>query len=249
MTDSYRALCSDFYVNQKISVKLELPRTRETVLELFERVRRQYPGMSHFRRVRDELALESPQTEMPHRWLAVKPQSLRSGTVNPIALPDAYSLHRFILEAAPPYLSITPLDIEYIELLYGFDLHAGGNHDSIVLDALIPGSPLSSLLDIPGAVPIDYQPVVGLAFAHHDAEVHFEVKTRAVAGASREPTPAGGDPISVYLTVRRFGGISDTRDLDKAFTRMTELGEELIEQRLLPGILAPIREVIGSGNP
>ena len=34
MTDSYRALCTDFYVNQKISVKMELPRTRETVLDL-----------------------------------------------------------------------------------------------------------------------------------------------------------------------------------------------------------------------
>src|SRR3982750_3158111 len=82
MSESYRALCTDFYANQKIAVKMELPRTRETVLDLFERVRRQFPGMSSFRRYRDELALESPQSEMPHRWLAVRNTNIRSGVVN-----------------------------------------------------------------------------------------------------------------------------------------------------------------------
>ena len=34
MSESYRALCSDFYVNLKLGVKMELPRGRDTVLEL-----------------------------------------------------------------------------------------------------------------------------------------------------------------------------------------------------------------------
>ena len=160
MSESYRALCTDFYVNQKVAVKMELPRTRETVLDLFERVRRQFPGMSMFRRYRDELALESPQSEMPHRWLAVRNTNIRSGVVNPTSMEEGYSLHRHLLEIAPAYMSISPLDIEYVELLYGFDLAASGNHDAIVLDALIPGSPLSALLDIPGAVPVDAAPLV-----------------------------------------------------------------------------------------
>ena len=72
MTESFRALCNDFYVNLKLSVRMELPRTRETVLDLFERIRRQFPHMNAFRKYRDELALESPQTEMPHRWAAIR---------------------------------------------------------------------------------------------------------------------------------------------------------------------------------
>lgn len=247
MTESYRALCDDFYVNQKVTVKMDLPRTRETVLELFERARKQFPSMSQFRRVRDELALESPQTEMPHRWLAVKPNSIRTGTVNPTDDHSAYALHRFVLESAPPYLSITPLDIDYIELLFGFDLHCGGNHDGVVLDALIPGSPLAAILEIPGTVPIDYQPMIGLAVSEQGMEVHFEVKTRPVTSSPREPSGAG-DPISVYLTIRRFGAITHTRELAEAFDRMSGLGQDLVETRLLPGILTPIREAIASGN-
>jgi hypothetical protein len=257
MSESYRALCTDFYVNQKIAVKMELPRTRETVLDLFERVRRQFPGMSMFRRYRDELALESPQTEMPHRWLAVRNTSIRSGVVNPGSMDEGYSLHRHILEVAPAYMSISPLDIEYIELLYGFDLSASGNHDAIVLDALIPGSPLSALLDIPGAVPVDCQPLVGLTLGQRgDLEIYFEVKTRASASASlphghpaREHDPiSGGDPISVYLTLRKFGAVSDTKELPGILSRLAHQGEELVEHRVVPGMLVPIREAIASGN-
>lgn len=248
MSESYRALCTDFYVNQKVSVKMDLPRTRETVLEMFERVRRQFPSMTGFRRYRDELALESPQTDMPHRWLAVRASTIRSGVVNPSQLSDAYSLHRAVLETAPAYLSVTPLDIDHVELLYGFDLAAGGNHDAIVLEALIPGSPLAALLDIPGAVPIDYQPVIGLAMGQDgEIEVQFEVKTRPPAHPQKESSE-GHDPISIYLTLRKFGHLGDVKDLERVHRQLVAAGEELLESRLVPGILVPIREAIGSGN-
>ena len=83
MPSSYRALCSDFYVNQKLNVKLDLPRSRETVLDLFERVRREYPDMRSFKRYKDEVALESPQDDGAHRWIAIRSNSIRSGVVNP----------------------------------------------------------------------------------------------------------------------------------------------------------------------
>src|ERR1044071_1206808 len=59
MSESYRALSSDFYVNLKLNLKLDLPRERQTILDLFDRVRRQFPSMNQFRRYRDELALEA----------------------------------------------------------------------------------------------------------------------------------------------------------------------------------------------
>lgn len=246
MTDSYRALCSDFYVNQKVQTKMELPRTRETVLELFERVRRQFPGMNSFRRYREELALESPQSDQPHRWLAIRSNTLRTGTVNAPSSSDAYGLHEHILEIAPAYMSISPLDVDFIELLYGFDLMAGGNHDAIVLDALIPGSPLAALLEIPGAVPTDCQPIIGMTFgARGDMEIYFEVKTRAAGNSHRE---SGGDPISVYLTLRKMGPFSDLKDLRTGFQRLVKHGEELVEHRVVPGLIVPIRQAISSGN-
>ncbi len=248
MSESYRALCTDFYVNQKVGVKMELPRTRETILDLFERIRKQFPAMTTFRRYRDELALESTQSEMPHRWLAVRGTSIRSGTVNASTMEEAYALHKQILTISPAFLSISPLDVDYVELLYGFDLQAGGNHDAIVLDALLPGSPLAAFLDIPEATPTDYQPLVGLTFGKgRDIEVYFEVKTRPAEGRPRDPE-SNTDPISVYLTLRKFGAIDDVKELPTTLTRLAKLGESLIEHRVVPGLLVPIREAIGSSN-
>lgn len=257
MAESYRALCSDFYVNMKVQVKLELPRTRETVLELFERLRRQFPSMTHFRRFKDELALEAAQQEMPHRWLAIRASTIRSGVVNAGTLRDGYSLHAQILETAPHYLSISPLDVDHIELLYGFDLIASGNHDAIVFDAMFANSPLAGLADIRGAEPIDVQPFLGLSLgprrgedsASPGTEIGFEIKTRSGARHPQPPDADGpGEPISVYLSLRRFGPFADLKDLPAAFQGLTRRGEDLIESRVVPHLLGPLRDAIASSN-
>ncbi len=247
MPSSYRALCSDFYVNQKLNVKLDLPRSRETVLDLFERVRREYPDMRSFKRYKDEVALESPQDDGAHRWIAIRSNSIRSGVVNPQTEDDAYGLHRCVLEVAPYFLSISPLDLEYVELLYGFDLASGGNHDAIVAEALMGSSPMSSLVDVPGARAVDCQPLIGLTLGKGtDVEAHFEVKTRSAAGA-RE-VERRDEPISVYLTLRQFEPVADLRELPDRFDRLAKRGQELVDERVLPALLTPIREAIATNN-
>ncbi|MBS0191247.1 MAG: hypothetical protein U0573_15575 [Phycisphaerales bacterium] len=249
MSDSFRALCSDFYINQKLSVKMDLPRGRDTVLDLFERVRKQFPSMSQFRRYREELALESPQGEGAHRWLAVRNNNIRSGVVNPGQPGEEYSLHKNILETAPFFMNISALDVDYLELLYGFDLAAGGNHDAIVFDALLPGSPLAQLADLPGGVPVDCQPLLGMRIAgREDTEVYFEVKTRAGTSTGFREADAPPEPISVYLTLRRFGAVTDVKDLVSILGDLSNLGEELVESRVVPTLLVPIRDAIASGS-
>ncbi|MBL8759676.1 MAG: hypothetical protein JNL50_00075 [Phycisphaerae bacterium] len=246
MSESLRALCSDFYVNLKLGVKMELPRGRETVLEFFERVRRQFPAMNHFRRYRDELALESPQTDSPHRWVAARSTSVRSGTVNPPDLSEAYLLHRLVLEVAPYYMSISPLDVDFIELLFGFDLMASGNHDAIVHEALLAGSPLGKLAESPLGVK-DCQPSLGFTVGRRgDIEAQFEVKTRTVTAAREgEGNP---EPISVYLTLRKLGSVTDLKELGSNFDRLASVGEELAESRVVPTFLVPLRDAIASGR-
>ena len=242
MTASYGAFCTDHYVNLKLGLKLELPKGRDTVLSLFERVRRQYPGMTEFRKYNDELALESPTTDSPHRWLAVRSSSVRAGVVNPAALIDAYRLHETVLELSPYFLSISPLDVDFVELLYGFDLAAGGNHDEIVADTLLGGSLFSRLLDTAGTRAIDCQPVLGMTLAD-GTEAYFEVKTRP-AGDRRERS---SEPISVYLTLRRNGPVDELKQLAKALRALTAHGEELVEARVLPTLVNPIRNSIVPG--
>ena len=37
MATSFGALCTDFYINQKVGLKMDLPADRETILHLFDR--------------------------------------------------------------------------------------------------------------------------------------------------------------------------------------------------------------------
>jgi hypothetical protein len=247
MSDSYRAVCSDFYVNQKLQVKMDLPRGRETVLDLFERVRKQYPGMNQFRRYRDELALESPQSEAPHRWLAVRTNNVRTGTVNAPTPEESASLHKAILDLGPVFLNISALDVDYLEVLFGFDLMSAGNHDAIVFDTLFGASPLASLMDVQGLQVADCQPMVGLSLGRRgDVEMFVEVKTRASQHVPKDPD--GGEPISVYLTLRKMGSIKDLAQLETIRESLTNIGEELVETRIVPRLLVPLRDAIASGN-
>jgi hypothetical protein len=249
--DSIKALCTDFYVNLKVGVKMELPRTRETVLDLFERVRKQHPQMRSFRKYRDEFALETAAGEFPSRWLALRTNSLRSGMVNADSFRACYELHALCLQLAPAFLTLSPLDIEHVELLYGFDLSAKGNHDAIVMDALLSGSPMHAMLDLPEASPSKFEPSVTMMLGkHRDIEATFEVRTRAgdSRGADQRPRDVepGQEPISVYLLLRKHANFTTLDELGGTLDRLSRLGEALVAKRVLPGLIMPLRNTIAA---
>lgn len=249
MPESFNAFTSDFYVNMRLQVKMDLPTNRETVLSLFERLRRDRPEMTRFRRYDNELALEGggENNDPSQRWVGVRKTSIRTGDVNPASLADGLKLHRLVLDVAPNYLNISALDIEYVELVYGFDLPATGNHDAIVADALIGTGPLASLLNIRNAIPTSFQPVFGLALSE-DAElqVQFEVKTRPSRAPKGEE--AGASPITVICALRKYGVLSDIKDLPSVLRTLAATGEDMIETRVIPHMLKPIHQVIASNN-
>lgn len=245
MPSSYRALCSDFYINAKLNVRMELPTNREPVLDLFERTRRSFPAMNAFRRYKDELALESAANATPHRWMAIRAASVRSGVVNPSTEDEMYSIHRLAAEVSPYYLSISPLDLEYIELLYGFDLTAKENHDEIAASALLSGSPLAALIENEDIKINDCQPLLGMNILNEQGlEAHFEIKTRTGANAAKGAA-SGNDPISVYLTLRRYDPVTDLKDLTSQLDELIERGQKLVDAYVVPNLLMPLREEIG----
>ncbi len=243
LSEQIGALCSDFYVNQRMSLKLDLPTARETVLDMFDRVRRDLPGMDRFRRYDDELALESAEEDSRYSWLALGRTAIRSGWVNPEVLEDAYGLHRLIIELAPYFLSISPLDMDSLELMFGVDLEAERNRNEVVFDALFGDSPLRAIVADEEPL-VDAQPFVGFALDPGCARQAFvEVKTR-----TRTHEIAAGrfdaEPISIYLTVRTYGPFRTIEDLAEAFAQLSRDGERLVEDRLLPHVVQPLREAL-----
>lgn len=243
LTEQIGALCSDHYVNQKLSLKLDLPSSRETVLHMFDRVRRDLPSMERFKRYDDELALESVEADSRYSWLALGKTAIRSGWVNPGEFDEAYRLHRLILELAPYYLSISPLDVDSLELMFGTDIEASRNRNEVVLDALYGGSPLREVVGDDELL-LDVQPFLGFALEPACGRQAFvEIKTR-----TKTPDIAAGrfeaEPISIYLTVRSYGPFRTIEDLERAFAGLAADGERLVADRVIPHVVQPIREAL-----
>ncbi len=247
MATSFGALCTDFYVNHKLAVKMDLPKDRETVLHLFDRVRAEIPEMSRFKRYQDELALESPRREGAYQWLALRKQSIRSGSVNPESMDEGYRLHRLVMEMSPYFLTISPLDIEYIELMYGFDLECKVNQHQAIAEALYGGTPMMRLLEMPGATPMEVQPAFGVTLLdEQDLHVYYEVKARTTPGQVRNDRYRT-EPLSIFLTLRRPGVIEKIDQLPDVLAAMRVRGEQLATDQLIPNLLQPIsRIIIGS---
>ncbi len=247
MATSFGALCTDFYVNQKLSLKMDLPGDRETVLHLFDRVRKSIPAMERFHRYEGELSLES-RRDAEYSWMAMRRTSIRTGHVNPQSMEAAYKLHKLVLEVAPYHLTISPLDVDYLELMFGFDLECRSNHDEVVYDALMADSPMADLLRVPGGKILEVQPTFGMSLSTiGDLQAHFEIKTRTKSrrGSSKKYR---GEPLSLFLIVRQYGPVPTIEDLQSAFTKLAELAEKLAAERMVPSLLTPIARQITSSS-
>lgn len=246
MATSFGALCTDFYVNCQLGVKLDLPDSRETLLDLFTRLGRDEPSMKRLKRYPDELAIESPERGRRRLWMGVQQRLIRSGVVNPESAEDSLTLHRLVLRTAPFYLGIMPIDIDHLELTYGFDLAARANHNAVVCEALLGGSPLARLIDHKRMKPIEFQPMLGVSLSDKgDIQAYVEVKTRTTIRQARSGNHPE-EPISVFVTVRQGGDFDDVESLGSKLEELASYADELTQGRVAANVLTPLRESIAS---
>ncbi|MEX2214845.1 MAG: hypothetical protein WD768_11985 [Phycisphaeraceae bacterium] len=248
MATSFGALCSDFSISHKLSLKMDLPPDRETILHLMDRVRKSVPSMSKFHPYENELVLESSRRDMEYRAVSLSRRAIRSTFFNPPTLHKAYTFHKLILELAPYHLTISPLDVDCLDLTLEFDLECKANHDEIVYEALYGESHLAGLLRLDGARVLDVQPYFNIALDEKGSlQAFFEVKTRNRSrrgGSSRFKH----EPISIFLTVRRFGPIDKVEDLQDILKTLGQSAELLAAERLVPHLLMPISRQITSSS-
>jgi hypothetical protein len=247
MANPFGAFCEDFYVNMRLGSQLKLPDSRETLLHFFERVQRQFPTMTRFRKSdNNDLNLEEDRSGESYRWLSVEPKRISAGHVNPAAIGDALALHTMLLEHAPHLLGISPVEIDYLDVLFGFDLGFSGNHDEIIAESLLADSPLTCLTEEFGAKPVDFQPTVTVALSDDcRLQARIDVITRTNSYQVRTGDYSD-DVISVYLILRRYWGDRPREPMEKMFVSMAERAEELCHSYILPRVIKPISAAIAS---
>ena len=154
----------DFYINVNLNTEMELPTARDTVLHFFEQMKKGFPELQNFyTRDSGDLVLEGDKDRGSYRWLAIESRRLCSGQVNPPTPEEAYRQHEMVLDLAPHLLTISVLDCEALDVMFGFDLTYEGNHDEVVAEALGVGWGPEGLLEVAGGRVIHYEPSVTLA--------------------------------------------------------------------------------------
>lgn len=252
MKSSLGAHCDDFYASCRLNLKLNLDPDREILLQFFERIRRSHPSMTRFRKRHEgSFVLEDYEPDAREtpakRWIRLEPTMLRFGFFAPPAPPAWETFGSTIFEVAPYFLSLSDLDIDHLEVIYGFDLEYSGNHDQLVAETFYADHPLAGMLgNDAGSQIIDCQPCLGFTLTPNcDTQAYVEVKSRTTTYEVRTQDYET-QLLSVYLTVRRYWGFGADIPLVDAFQAVTTAATELATQRVAPLVVNPLALAIAS---
>jgi len=246
MANSYAAFCDEFYINLRLGTQMKMANDRATVVSFFERMQRLYPAMINFHQDgrHSEASIEESRAENSYKWLSLEPNRLSCGYLNPADPQDAYKYNRTVLETVPYYLAVSPVDLDYLDVLWGFDFGCKGNHHELIAEALLGGSPLGRLMDTPDARGINFE-LSGIVTLNEDARRHARVWVEPRTTASQ--VRSGDYPeemLSVYVILRQWSGGRRLPELLDLHQDLVTQGEQFIGDRVLESFLSPIREAI-----
>ncbi len=241
----YSSLSDDFYVNMILSTEMELPANRETLLHFFEQIRKKFPTMRNFYgREKGDFVLEEDKDGHSYRWTTIEPRRICSGHVNPDQIDDALDQHRLVLELAPHTLSVSPLDCESFDLLFGFDFTYRGNHNQLVAEALGLSAALEKLLDVPGASAINYEPSITLALdpdCRTQCRVSVETRTNAFQVRTGDFPE---EQLSVYVTARQYGSLDPRATYVSVLEDLLKVCREMVDECVSEQVLKPLARAI-----
>jgi len=152
------------------------------------------------------------------------------------------------LERSAYYLGISGLDVDCLDVLFGFNLDFLGNRDAIVAEALLGGCSLAALTGEGAGKTLECEPNLVVALDEDCyLQARLSVETR---GSSYQVRTAQyeDEPISVYFTVRRYptpGRVFKTRE---SFARQCEICEDLASRIVIPQVIQPIAAAIAAGQ-
>ncbi len=241
----YSSLSDDYYVNMNLNTEMDLPQNRETVLHFFEQVQKHFPEMRNFyNRDRGEFVLEEDKDQGAYRWATVESRRVCSGHVNPVSAEEALRQHATALDIAPYALSVSPIDCESLNVMFGFDFTYRGNHNALLVEALGVTPALERMSEMPGATIICHEPSLQLSLDDEcRTQCRVSVETRTTAYHVR----TGEFPeeqLSVYLTARRYGSLESGETFVSAMEKLSGTCHELLEHYLIEHVLRPLQQAI-----
>lgn len=241
----YASLSDDFYVNLNLNTEMELPGSREAILHFFERIQKQYSSMKNFySRESGEYVLEEEKEKGHYRWASVDGRRVCSGYVNPGSPDSALEQHQLVMDIVPYALSISPLDCESLNLMFGFDFNYQGNHNELVADALGIAPAFDSLIEKYRGQVVAYEPHVQFSVdedCRTQCRVSVETRTSAYHVKTREFPQ---EQLSVYVTARRYGSLEPGTTYVDMLRALGNLCTEVIEDYVADELLKPIQRTI-----
>ena len=241
----FGGLSDDFYVNTNLNTEMDLPNSRDAVLHFFDRLRKQYPSMRNFySRDRNEFVLEEDKEDGRYRWSSVEPRRVSSGHVNPDSVEQAFNQHELVLDLIPYLLSVSPLDCESLNVMFGFDFTYRGNHNQLVAEALGVVPAFDRLADQPGATMISHEPSIQLAV---DDDCRIQCRLSIETRTSAYHIRTGDFPeeqLSVYVTARRYGSLDGDEKFIDAMQRLSLLCQDVIDSYVVDQVLKPLQQAI-----
>ena len=199
---AFDAFCDEFSLGTRLFLKLDLSPSRESLLQFCEQVRRAFPDMVRFRRREDGSIMldEEADTQAGRRYLRIDANALRLGQFSPPSRQAFSAFATMVLSHAPYYLSLSDLDYDSLEVMFGFDLEYCGNHDELVAETLLGDNPLHAALAGDGRRIIDCQPCVGAALDEEcRTQAYLEIRGRTSMYELRS-AEYEAQALSVYLS-------------------------------------------------
>jgi hypothetical protein len=241
----YGSYSDDFYVNMNLNTEMDLSQNRETVLHFFEQIQRVYPSLKNFyTREKGEFVLEEDKDRGQYRWASLEARRVSSGQVNPASLEEAFKQHAVVLDMVPYALSLSSLDCESLNVMFGFDFTYRGNHNELLAEALGIVPAFEKLAQIEGATLVGHEPSIQLAFdSDCKTQCRLSVETRTSAYHVR----TGEYPeeqLSVYLTARRYGSLEPGETFVQSMERLASLCTDLVDNYVIENVLRPLQQAI-----
>jgi hypothetical protein len=152
--------------------------------------------------------------------------------------------HRLALEIAPYMLSVSPLDCEALDLLFGFDFTFRGNHNQLVAEALGISPSLERMMELPEAHVINFEPSLTIAL---DEECRLQCRVSVETRTNAYQVRTGDYPeeqLSVYVTARQYGSLNPERTFVETLEKLFEICQEMLQGHVIEHVLRPLARTI-----